>query len=233
MDLSNRSALPEELDNDQVSAATYGRCAVELAAVNRLTVTHRPTLRWLTRATADLPSGSVLSVLDVACGNGDLLRAIARWAKRRGLKVYLSGVDLNPRSTAAALEATPGWMDIDYRTGDVFFYVPAGRPDFVVSSQFTHHLDDEEVVAFLGWVEEHSRRGWHIVDLHRHPVPYYAFPVLCRLMRWHRIIRDDGLISIARSFRRADWRRYLDEAGLQADIRWGPAFRFCVHRMKG
>ena len=102
--------------------------------------------------------------------------------------------------------------------------------DFIVSSQVTHHFSDQEVVEFLGWMEVHSRRGWHITDLQRHAVPYYAFPMLCRVMRWHRITRSDGAISIARGFRRRDWHVYLNKAGLQANLSWY-GFRFCVERM--
>ena len=231
MTLALRSTEPEELDGESTDLATYQRCLGELAVVNRMTFTHYPTLRWLAHVTRALPAGSTVTVLDVACGHGDLLRAIATWAKRRGLKVRLSGIDVNPRSTAVAREATPGWMDIDYRPADVFCYAHAGRPDFIVSSQFTHHLTDEEVVEFLTWLDENCGCGWHIVDLHRHALPYYGFPALARMMRWHRIIREDGAISIARSFRRSDWQKYLDRAGLRADISWH-LFRFSVSRTR-
>ncbi|OBH52599.1 methyltransferase domain-containing protein [Mycobacterium sp. E2479] len=232
MRLSARSTQPETLDDESTDLATYQRCLDELAVVNRVTFTHYPTLRWLARATRARHAGSTVTILDVACGHGDLLRAIATWAHRRGLKVQLSGIDVNPRSTAIAREATPRWMNIDYRTADVFRYPLAQRPDFIVSSDFTHHLSDEDVVKFLTWLNENSRRGWHIVDLQRHALPYYSFPALARLMGWHRILREDGVISIARGFRRSDWREYLAQAGVQADISWH-LFRLCVGQADG
>lgn len=231
VDLSVRSTLPEVLDGENVRLADYQRCMAELAVVNRITLTHRPTLRWLAQATKVLPVGDTFSVLDVGYGDGDLLRAIARWADAQGLKAQLSGIDRNPRSAVVARGATPPEMTIDYRTGDVFSYAPEGPPDFIVSSQFAHHLSDREVVEFLDWLDTNSVSGWHIVDLHRHPVPYYGFPVLARLMGWHRIVRSDGVISVARSFSRGDWQEYLDKAGLKAKISWH-AFRFCVCRVK-
>ena len=232
MRLSARSTQPEQLDDQSTDLATYHRCLGELAAVNRLTFTHYPTLRWLARATAARQAASTISVLDVACGHGDLLRAIATWAHRRGLKVRLSGIDVNPRSTAIAREATPRWMDIEYQTADVFSYSFDERPDFIVSSDFTHHLSDGDVVKFLAWLDENSGHGWHIVDLQRHALPYYSFPALARLMGWHRILREDGVISIARSFRRSDWRKYLDQAGVEAEISWH-LFRLCVGQIDG
>jgi 2-polyprenyl-3-methyl-5-hydroxy-6-metoxy-1,4-benzoquinol methylase len=232
MDLSIRSTLPEAMDSEAVDDAVYQRCLSDLASVNRVTFTHRPTLRWLARATKNLPPGTRFSLLDVAYGQGDLLRAIARWARRQGFQVQLSGIDLNPRSAVAARAVTPLGTAIDYQTGNVFAHIPADPPDFIVSSQFTHHLSDEEVVQFLVWLEKNSIRGWHVADLHRHAFSYYGFRILAALMGWHRIVSSDGTISIARGFRREEWDALLRKAGLEAGISWHIAFRFCVSRIK-
>ena len=172
-----------------------------------MTLTHRPTLRWLAQASRDLPRTTPLSILDVACGGGDLLRAIRRWADRSGREVSLQGIDLNPRSAVVARAATPPAMAIAYHTGDVFTYDPQPAPDFIVSSQFMHHLSDAEAVQFLRWLEHHATRGWYVADLRRHAVPYYGFRFLATAARWHRIVRSDGTISIARGFRLPELRR--------------------------
>lgn len=232
MDFSARAELTELMDAPDLDEAIYRRCLRDLASVNRITFTHRPTLRWLAHATRHYPKGATLSVLDVAYGQGDLLRAIAHWAEKRGFVAQLSGVDLNPRSAIAARAATPPGLSIDYRTGDVFDFSPVPPPDFIVTSQFTHHLTDAEIVRLLHWLEAHAQRGWHIADLHRHAFAYYGFPLLARLMRWHRIVRTDGAISIARAFTRRDWEILLRQAGLNAKIAWHMAFRFSVSRLK-
>ncbi len=226
MTLTYRSTEPEVMDDPGLDPAVYARCIGDLAKVNRVTFTHRPVLRWLA---AVAPAGGV-SVLDVAFGDGDLLRAIARWADKRGVAMRLSGIDLNPRSAVAARAATPAGMDIVYRTGDVFEAAPDPKPDFIVTSQFTHHLDDRQLVQFLRWLDRTAQRGWYITDLHRHAVPYYGFRVLARLMGWHRIVASDGTVSIARGFRRGDWQAALAAAGVQADIRWQFPFRYGVSR---
>jgi 2-polyprenyl-3-methyl-5-hydroxy-6-metoxy-1,4-benzoquinol methylase len=232
MDFSIRSHLPEVMDEPGLDSATYQRCLADLAALNRLTMTHRPVLRWLAKATRRLAPGARFSLLDVAYGQGDLLRAIAAWAERRGLNAVLSGIDLNPRSAIAASAATPAGMRIDYLTGDVFDHAPAQKPDFIVSSQFTHHLDDAEIVRLLRWFENNSALGWYITDLHRHPVAYYGFPLLTVAAGWHRIVRHDGMVSIARSFRKSEWQNLLSQAGTPAQISWHLPFRHGVARLK-
>jgi len=232
MDLSRRSTDTELMDETTTSPADYAQCLADLEMVNRITFTHRPTLRWLDRATASLRPGAPISILDVASGHGDLLRAIHRWSVRRGITVKLEGIDLNPRSAAAAALATPPEMGINWLVGNVFSYRPASPPDFIVSSQFTHHLDDVQVVAFLSWLQRHAAWGWFVADLHRHAIPYYGFRILARLMRWHPIVRYDGTVSIARSFRRPDWERLTALAGVKAEIRWHPMFRLCVSHLR-
>ncbi|MDR3521856.1 MAG: methyltransferase domain-containing protein [Acidocella sp.] len=232
MDLSVRSDLPELMDADDLPLADYNQCLTDLAAVNRVTLTHRATIDFLEMATKTWAAGAEISVLDVACGQGDLLRAISRWATKRGFVATLTGVDLNPRSAVAAQSATLPSQNITYFTGDVFAFTPATQPDFIVTSQFTHHLADADIIRLLTWMQATAWCGWHIADLHRHFIPYYGFRVLCRLFGWHKIVRYDGTISIARSFTRADWERYLAAANIKAKIRWHMLFRYGVSRLQ-
>ncbi|HKK57163.1 methyltransferase domain-containing protein [Marinobacter sp.] len=230
--LEQRSAEPELMDNDDVSTADYQQCLADLTSVNRITRTHQATLQWLDQAIRSLPASTPVTILDVACGQGDLLRLIHRFAARRNFRISLQGVDMNPNSRVAARRATPPEMDISYYTSDVFDFKPPASPDFIVSSQFTHHLSDSQVVSFLQWMERHARYGWFVADLHRHPLAYYGYSLLARLAHWHPIVRHDGAVSVARSFRRADWQALLTQAGLLADIRWHMPFRLCVGRLK-
>ena len=228
IDLSRRSVDTELMDTETVEPADFGRCLGDLAVVNRLTLARRPTLRWLARATQ---GRSEFSLLDVGFGQGDMLRAIALWAVKRGLRATLSGIDLHPSSEIAARAATPPELGIEYRTADVFGYVPKHRPDFVVSALMTHHLSDAQVVAMLHWMQRTAVRGWFVSDLHRHRIAYYGFRAMAALSGWHRFVRHDGAVSIARSFRRADWQRYLDEAGMTAQISWRLPFKLCVGKL--
>lgn len=232
---AQRSLETELMDTEPVSLDEFRACLKDLAAVNTLTLTRRPTLAWLKQATRNFRPGDRLSLIDVGFGYGDMLRDIHGWCVARGYRPELAGIDLNPWSAASAREATPAHMSIDYYTADVFAF-RADRPvDFIVSSQFTHHLSDADVAAFIRWMEGTASRGWFTVDLHRHPVPFYAFGVLAQIAGWHRFVQHDGPVSIARSFRRADWRHLIEQAGLDpaaAEIRWRVPFRMSVGRIR-
>jgi SAM-dependent methyltransferase len=210
------------MDTDCVDFEDYSRCLRDLSHVNAVTFTHRPMLSWLAKHTR--PG---FSLLDIACGHGDALRAIrARYPDAR-----LTGIDLNPWATRAAQGATDPAARIEFVNDDAFAYKPAQKFDFIITSQFTHHLTNDQVVALLRWLPHNVARGWFIGDLHRHAIPYYGFPLLARLARWHPIVREDGRISIARAFIRTEWEALLREAGItkeQAFVAWHIPFRLCV-----
>jgi hypothetical protein len=91
----------------------------------------------------------------------------------------------------------------------------------------------QQLTAFLRWMEANAERGWLVNDLHRHRFAYAGYPLLARVLGVHRIVREDGRLSIARAYRPADWRRILDEAGIAGAkiVRRFP-FRLCVERLR-
>lgn len=228
--LTTRSRQEEQMDAPDLDPAVYERVLHDLARVNRWTFTAWPSIAFLNRA---IGSAKRFRLLDVGFGDGDVLRAIARWARRRGIEAELVGVDLNEKSLAAARHATPAALRIDYRAGD---YLDQPEPfDFIISSQVTHHMTDAQLMTFLRHMEAKARVGWLICDLHRHGFAHWGFPILARLLRVHRIVREDGQLSIARSFRRQDWIDLLAEAGISADqvrIVRRFSFRLCVERVR-
>jgi len=237
MDLTTRSSQIERMDDADVPADVYHRCLSDLAQVNRITLTHRATLNWLDGVTRNWRRGRMITVVDVACGYGDLLRTIAGWARVRGLVAKLSGVDLNPRAVEQARDASRKAVgQWEFITSDVFAYRPATPPDFIVTSQFTHHLSDLDVVRFIRWMEENATIGWMISDLQRHWFSYLGFRWLARLARWHEIVRNDGTISIARSFTIKEWKERLLAANLipdhDAQVYWQFPFRIAVTRLR-
>jgi 2-polyprenyl-3-methyl-5-hydroxy-6-metoxy-1,4-benzoquinol methylase len=229
-DLSIRSRQEEQMDAPGLDPAVYAQVLHDLARVNRWTFTAWPTIAFLNRAIGEARQ---FRLMDVGFGDGDVLRAVARWARKRGIEADLVGVDLNEKSLAAAREATPPDLAIDYRAGD--YLDQSGPFDFVISSQVTHHMTDQQLLTFLRYMEDGARRGWLVCDLHRHGFAYWGFPILARVLGVHRIVREDGRLSIARSFRPCEWRMILGSAGIvpeEVRIVRRFAFRLCVERVR-
>jgi 2-polyprenyl-3-methyl-5-hydroxy-6-metoxy-1,4-benzoquinol methylase len=231
--LATRALTDELMDADDLDAATYAAVVRDLAKVNTLTLARRPTLDFLDRiAFRHDPMMGAIRILDVGYGDGDMLRRIAKWAAGFGQEVDLVGIDLNPRSEAAARASTPPALNIDYRTGD-YADLAAEPWDVIISSLVAHHMTQEQLVAFLTFMDTHAMSGWFINDLHRHSFAYLGFPLLAKIMRWHPIVKHDGQLSIARSYRPAEWAPILKEAGIEgATVARRFPFRLCVSKIQ-
>ena len=224
--------LPELMDG----ACSYGDfhgCLRSLEQINRWLLGYRPTLAWLKR----LPhgSGDPVHIVDVGCGGGDLLRQIAGWARRHGIAVQLTGIDLNPYAARAAAESTPKQLGIAWVTGNALEYRPEKPVDIVVSSLTAHHLEDKEIVALLRWMEATAQVGWFINDLERSKWNSRMFGWVERIVGWHRFVRHDAPVSFRRALRAQDWVRLLTAAEVPREAvtveHWRPG-RLCVGRWK-
>jgi 2-polyprenyl-3-methyl-5-hydroxy-6-metoxy-1,4-benzoquinol methylase len=224
--------LPELMDGE-CSYEDFRACLRSLEQVNRWLLGYRPTLAWLER----LPRGlrGPLHIVDVGSGGGDLLREIARWARRRGIAVRLTGIDLNPYAARAAAESTPKELGIAWATGDALQYRSDKPVELVVSSLMAHHLEDEEIVTLLRWMEATAQTGWFINDLERSEGACRMFGWVAQVVGWHRFVRLDGPVSFRRAFRKEDWVRLLTAAELRREAvtveHWRPG-RLCVGRWK-
>lgn len=235
VDLSRRaspSELPEWMDEACIYE-DFRQCLVDLGQVNRLTFSYRPTLDFLDRFHLKVKPLDTLRIVDVGSGGGDMLRHIEVWARRRGIAVELTGIDLNPYAARAAREFADSDSRIVWVTGDA--YLHTDPVDVVLSSLFTHHLEEDEIVRFVAWSEATARRGWFVNDLCREATAYKLFGLMAKLMRWHRFVQHDGPVSFRRSFREEDWRRMLAKAHIAVESvrldRWAPG-RLCVERIK-
>lgn len=244
LNFSQRSNATELMDEEDISYEEFHDCLIGLERINHLTLAYRPTLQWLRRL---LKTDEPLCILDVASGGGDMLRQIVRnWPAQSAAKQTsrMVGVDMNPwaKKSAERFKAqvskypssTSQSSAITFETADIFEFDPDQPADIVISSLFTHHLTNTQVVDFLRWMHRHTRKGWFINDLHRHPVPYYFIKVSTALFSRNRLIRNDAAVSVSRSFTVADWERLIHEAGLDGWVRiqWFFPFRLCVSCIK-
>jgi SAM-dependent methyltransferase len=235
LDFTKRANLIELMDMP-CSYEELRSCLHDIARVNRLTFAQRPTLGWLEELVAAGPALSApLRIVDVGCGYGDTLRKIDRWATKRGVPVRLTGIDLNPDAIRAAREATPSSQQIEWLVGDALADHTKGPIDVVICSLLTHHLTNSQIVLFLRWMEQTARRGWFIDDLHRKPIPYHLFRLWARWTDWHPFVKNDGPVSIRRSFVAEDWQGLCAAAEIgeeSVSIREHRPARLCVGRVK-
>lgn len=210
-----RSYELEHLDKGDYTAQEYEGCLVELRRVNR----------WLGDAGAlkisllkDVEAAGLksFSVLDVGAGSGELLRIMAQWGRETNRLTQLVGLELNERSARAILEESLEFTQIASVQADAFRLPFADRQfEYTMCSLFTHHFRDPQVIDLLNEMCRVTRRRIFVIDLHRNAVAYFFYRTVARLFLHNRLIREDGALSILRSFTPEE----LETLGQQSKLR--------------
>ena len=209
-----RSYELEHLDKGDYTPEEYEACIVELQRVNKY-LGDASALRRSLLAEIERAGLKSFSVLDVGAGSGELLRVAARWANESGREARLVGLELNARSAQAILDESKQFSFVSAVRGDALCLpFKDAQFDYAFCSLFTHHFSDEGVGAVLRELSRVARRRIFVIDLHRHPLAYFLYTTVGRLFLHNRLIREDGALSILRSFRPAELRRLGQRAGL-------------------
>lgn len=220
-----RSHDLEHLDKGDYSPEEFEGCMVELRRVNRWLGDARAMRRSLL-AEVEQAGLESFSLIDVGAGSGELLRVAANWLRRKdsGRKTSgekkcgarFIGVELNARAAREIGEQSRDLEEISAVRGDALQLSFAEATfDYAICSLFTHHFKDLQVVAVLRELSRVARRRIFVIDLHRHPFAYYFYITVGRLFLHNRLIREDGALSILRSFKPDELANLANQAGLE------------------
>lgn len=211
-----RSLKLERIDTGDYTPEEYERFLRDISFINRVLGDNRALRKTLLREieTANLQT---FSVLDVGAGSGELLRAIAEFARRQNRKSHLFGLELNARSAAAIVEESKNYAEITAVRADALRLPFADDSfDYAICSLFTHHFTDDNIVKILSEMNRVARRRIFIIDLERRPAAYVLYKIFCRAFFISRLVREDGSLSVLRSFTPEELKNLGEKAGLQS-----------------
>lgn len=197
-ELSSRATwLRERMDDPNCDRATLRRTYRRFTLVNALVSGWRQSYRELIRPR--LSAARSTRLLDVGSGGGDLALALEQWAARDGLRLDVTGVDPDPLAfevaTDAAAQRGSKTRFLKANAGDI-----GERFDVVVSNHVLHHIDD--LPAFLDETLSCCAPGGMVLhsDIERSAFAYAGFSLLAAPLTPGTFIREDGLLSIRRSY---------------------------------
>lgn len=215
MTIKTRSSKLERIDTGDYTPEEYERFLREIGFINRVLGDRRALEKTLLREIA-IENSQAFSVLDVGAGSGELLRAIAADARRANRKARLCGLELNARSARAIAEESENFPEIEAVRADAFSLPFAdGSFDYAICSLFMHHFADENAVKILAEMNRAARRKIFVVDLHRHRAARFFYLMFCRTFGISRLVREDGALSVLRSFTPGELKIIGEAAGLQ------------------
>jgi ubiquinone/menaquinone biosynthesis C-methylase UbiE len=210
-----RSLKLERIDTGDYTPEEYERFLKEISFINRFVGDFRALKKTLLRE-IDKEKINDFSVLDVGAGSGEILREIANFARRKNKRAKLFGLELNADSAAAILEESKNFAEIrSIQANALDLPFEDQTFDYAVSSLFTHHLTDEQIIKTFREMKRVVRRKIFIIDLYRHKGAYISYKIFCVAFQISPLVREDGSLSILRSFKPDELEGLARKAGFE------------------
>ena len=228
IDTTNRTNRSEIMDDFAMEGETLRDALDKIAKINQLLGGNKLTLEGVKEILSKAPIESRITIVDVGCGNGDMLRALADYAETKKLEFDLIGIDANQFTVNYAMELSVSYPNIKYRCEDIFQEDFATlQYDIVLCTLTLHHFKDDEIIKLLNIFNTNAHFGIVINDLQRSGVSYRLFQALCFVFRLNDMSREDGLVSILRGFRKSELEQFSKQLSLKNyHIKWKWAFRY-------
>lgn len=206
------SREPELMDDPSIDEAEHLQALTALARINAVSRTGARLAAAVAELLGDDCRGA--TVVDVACGGGDVTTDLARRLRGRGVTVV--GIDVSERAIARARRASARRaVDVSFEVCDV---LADGCPpcDVNVSSLFLHHLDDGPARGLLERMATAAQRGIVVSDLVRSRLGLGLAIIGTTCLSASRIARIDGPLSVRAARTPHEYRALCVAAGIGA-----------------
>jgi 2-polyprenyl-3-methyl-5-hydroxy-6-metoxy-1,4-benzoquinol methylase len=211
----HRAVTPEIMDGPGIDAAAHRQALAGLRRINRVSGAAEPILNSILEL-AKTSRVTRLSLLDVACGGGDVPVQIALAARTRGLTIDLTFLD---RSVTAIQQATDTakTAGLEFRTNqaDTLNELSPLSFDVLTNSLFLHHLvEPENVVELLAQMRRVAARRVVISDLRRCRRGWVGAWIGCRVLSRSPIVHHDGPASVRAAWTVSELKGMAERAGM-------------------
>ncbi len=203
----HRSYELERLDTGDYTAGEYEKWHREMWYIHRIFGEFRAMRRSVFKA-IEASGKSSVSVLDVGAGAGELLCELGKWTS--GRNAFLVGAEINAEAASGIREAKINAVQCDA----LLLPFEDGSFDYVICSLFLHHLSDKQAVDLLHEMGRVAGERIFVIDLNRDPLAYYFYKHIAGLFL-QPFTREDGSLSILRSFTRDEMFALAKKAGLR------------------
>lgn len=228
IDTTTRTDAPELMDDLSIHGTELRDTLDEIANINRLLGGNNITLDGVRQLLAKVPKSEEIVIVDLGCGNGDMLRMLSNYADRQGWQFKLIGIDANQDTICYARELSALYPNISYLAKDIFDAdFEKMSYDIALCTLTLHHFNETEMLQLMQVLKKRANIGIIINDLHRNALAYYLFQLVGLVFRLRTMSRNDGLVSILRGFKKEELVHFSQKLNINNyTIRWKWAFRY-------
>ncbi|WP_292948349.1 methyltransferase domain-containing protein [Olleya sp. UBA1516] len=221
-----RSEAEEIMDDLDYNGPILHDALDKLAKINQWLGGNIVTINGLKKALKNHNKSEAITIIDLGCGGGDILREISVFGKINNYNFKLIGIDANPHTVNYANSLSYKYDNVSFEAIDIFSdQFDKLEYDLVLTTLFLHHFKEDQLISFLKPVLQKAKLGIVVNDLHRHKLAYYLFKLLCTTIK-NKTIVEDGLTSVLRGFRREELKTISKQINANYQIQWKWAFRF-------
>ncbi len=223
-----RSTQDEIMDSFELQGPEMEVMLNDLKTVNTLLGGQKITLNGIYRLLQQVPKSELITIVDIGCGDGDMLRKIAEFGKKHFYNFKLIGIDGNDHIIKIAENKSTKYANISFQVKDVFSKGPIFDTfDIALCTLFLHHFKNDAIVSILEKLSAQAEVGIVVNDLHRSRAAFWLFKIFSSIFIKSKIAKHDGLVSVARGFKRKELRALANRIqGTESIIQWKWAFRW-------
>lgn len=216
------------MDNPLVEKEKLNEALKDLSRVNRLLGGNAITVNAVFDEIKKMNASKPVVIMDLGCGDGEMLRLIAKKARKANRIIELIGLDINQNCLEQARNLSIEYPEIVYSDQNILDLKKVDyNIDILICTLTLHHLTDTEIVQLLSKSKYLASNSLIFNDLHRSALAYYLFKGFSFFFIKGFIAKNDGLVSIRRGFKRNELKSFVQSAGLKNfEITWKWAFRF-------
>jgi 2-polyprenyl-3-methyl-5-hydroxy-6-metoxy-1,4-benzoquinol methylase len=223
-----RTQEAEIMDDFSLQGEELRSALDQIARINQLLGGNNLTLNGIKKLLKKSNNSQTIVIADIGCGNGDMLRMLAKYGQKKNLNFKLIGIDANAFTVDYAKEISSNYNNIEYICVDIFDEeFTTIKYDIILCTLTLHHFTNEQIKNIITIFNNNAAIGIVINDLHRSKLAYRLFELICFVFNLNRMSREDGLVSILRGFKKRELEDFSKKLNLiNYTINWKWAFRY-------
>ncbi len=224
----SRTNDPEIMDDFTMEGEILREALDKIAKINQLLGGNQLTLQSVQDLIQNCDKKQQITIVDVGCGNGDMLRKLSEFGNKNQYNFNLIGIDANNFTINYARNLSENYTNISYTCEDIFGkQFSELKYDILLCTLTLHHFKNEEIENLLDFFYNNSRIGIVVNDLHRNIISYRLFQLVSFVFNLNKMSKQDGLTSILRGFKKQELFDFSKKLDLKKyTIRWKWAFRY-------
>lgn len=223
-----RSNQVEIMDDLNFQGEEMKNLLKDLKTVNKWLGGNNITIDGLEKLLKNHPKNKSITLLDIGCGDGELLRKCSDFGNKNNFNFKCIGLDFNENIIAVARKQSNNYPNISFEKVDVFLNEESiPNCDIALCTLFLHHFSNEKIESLLNTSLKKVNIGLIINDLQRSKQAFNLFKIVSKLFLKTKTAKHDGLVSIARGFKKSELESISKKIpNQQSAIHWHWAFRY-------